>query len=83
MMKCMPIESARGRAGDDSGPEERVVDGGSTVELPGDSEGSLLAHKSLGLDMRSELRGRYVNDPFFNAIQKNQRSFRILTVVSN
>ena len=53
--KGMPSKSAREGAGDDSGPEERVVDGGSTVELPGDSEGLLLAHKSLRLDMRSKL----------------------------
>ena len=75
--KGTPSKSARERAGDDSGPEERVVDDGSTVKLPDDSEGLLLAHKSLGLDMRSELQGRYINNPFFSTILKKPKEFLI------
>ena len=41
-----------------------------------DSEGSLLAQGRMGIDMRSELQGRYGEDPFFQTILEKPKEFR-------
>ena len=79
-------ESPRVSAASDSdaaGTSDRdgKSDGGGTKErvdeLPSsDSEGLLLAYESLGLDMTSELRGKYGEDSFFKAILEKPKEFR-------
>lgn len=63
--------SDRDGKSDGGGTKERVD------ELPSsDSEGLLLAYESLGLDMRSELQGKYREDSFFKAILVKPKEFR-------
>ena len=54
--------------------EEVVIDDSSSSEL--DAEGSLLAKGRMDIDMRSELQGRYREDPFFQKILDKPKEFR-------
>jgi hypothetical protein len=46
------------------------------VEQARDDPSWLLARESLGIDLRSELRGKYADDPFFRMILERPKEFR-------